>query len=74
MNLQSILSKKKASDLEEEAKKTQPVSGLSPNEAWELEKQTNPNPDYPSWHTRTIVQNISNSLGNMNSQSIEIEK
>jgi len=74
MNLLSILSKYKVSDLEEESKKTQPVSGLSPNEAWELEKQTNPNPDYPSWHTRTIVQNISNSLGNMNSQSITIEE
>lgn len=74
MNLLTILQKYKASDLEEEANKIKPISGLSPNEAWELEKQTNPNPDYPSWHTRTIVQNISNSLGNMNSQSIEIEK
>ena len=62
MNLLSILSKYKASDLEEEAKKTQPVSGLSPNEAWELEKLEDEPRDFFNFHKE------------MSSQSIEIEK
>lgn len=46
MSLLSILSKYKASDLEEEAKKVQPIAGLSPNEAWELEKIQNEPRDF----------------------------
>lgn len=62
MNLLSILSKYKASDLEEEAKKIQPVSGLSPNESWELEKLKDEPRDFFNFHKE------------MSSQSIEIEK
>ncbi len=62
MNLQSILSKYKASDLEEEAKKTQPVSGLSPNEAWELEKLEEQSKDFFTFHKE------------ISSQSIQVEK
>lgn len=62
MNLLSILSKYKASDLEEEAKKTQSVSGLSPNEAWELEKLQEQPRDFFTFNKE------------MSSQSIEIEK
>ncbi len=62
LNLAQILSKYKASDLEEEAKKTQPVSGLSPNEAWELEKLQEQPRDFFNFHKE------------MSAQSIEIEK
>ena len=62
MNLLSILSKYKASDLEEEAKKTQPIAGLSPNEAWELEKLQEQPRDFFNFHKE------------MSSQSIEIQK
>ena len=62
MTLQSILSKYKASDLEEEAKKTQPISGLSPNEAWELEKLQEQPRDFFNFHKE------------MSSQSITVEK
>ena len=62
LNLAQILSKYKASDLEEEAKKTQPVSGLSPNEAWELEKLQEQPRDFFNFHKE------------MSSQSITVEK
>ena len=56
MNLLSILSKYKASDLEEEAKKTQPISGLSPNEAWELEKLEEQSKDFFTFHKEISSQ------------------
>ena len=62
MNLLQILKQYKASDLEEEAKKTQPIGGLSPNEAWELEKLKKKPKDFFNFHKE------------MSSQSIEIEK
>lgn len=58
MTLESILSKYKASDLEEEAKKTQPVSGLSPNEAWELEKLEDEPRDFFNFHKEMSSQSI----------------
>lgn len=62
MSLLSILSKYKVSDLEKEANKIQPISGLSPNEAWELEKLKKKPKDFFTFHKE------------MSSQSIEIEK
>lgn len=62
MNLLSILSKYKVSDLEEENKKVNPVSGLSPNEAWELEKLKEKPKNFDTFHKE------------MSSKSIEIEK
>lgn len=62
MNLLSILSKFNAKELEEENIKVEPVSGLSPNEAWELEKQKDKPKDFFSFHKE------------MSSQSITIEK
>ena len=58
----NILKNYNASDLEEEAKKIQPVAGLSPNEAWELEKLEDNPRDFFTFHKE------------MTSQSIEIEK
>lgn len=67
MNLLSILSKYKKEDAEQMENESlfskDDKVGLSAVEKWELEKQTNPEPDYGTWHTRTIVQNISDSLG-----------
>lgn len=58
----NILKNYNASDLEEEATKIQPIAGLSPNEAWELEKLQEQPRDFFNFHKE------------MSSQSIEIEK
>lgn len=65
MNLLSILSKFSAKDLEDENKKVQPISGLSPNEAWELEKLKKKPKDFFNFHK---------DLTSMSSQSIKIEE
>lgn len=59
MNLLSILSKFNAKELEEENKKVEPVSGLSPNEAWELEKQKEKPKDFFTFHKEMSAQSIS---------------
>lgn len=44
--LEKLLKKFKASDLEEEKTQVKPVSGLSPVEAWELEKAKDKEADF----------------------------
>lgn len=64
MDLLKLFSKYKAEDLEKESLiSNDPAVGLSPIEKWEIEKKTNPKADYNSWHTGTISNNISDSLG-----------
>lgn len=65
MNLLSILSKYKAEDLENESKKLEPISGLAPNELWELEKVQDEPRDFFTFHK---------DLTSMSSQSIDLEK
>lgn len=58
MNLLSILKKYKVSDLEEESKQVQKVSGLSTSEAWEVEKLKDEPRDFFNFHKEMSSQSI----------------
>lgn len=58
MNLLNILSKYKASDLEEENNQVKKVSGLNTVEAWEVEKLKDNPRDFFTFHKEMSSQTI----------------